>query len=139
MTFKDKNAQKGFTLLEAMITMVIVSVGLLAMSNLLVTAIKVNQNNEIRMNAASVAQSVLSSIVLTARDPAISLSSTQAITIAQNLLGAKYKADGIGGFNPTVVLAPSPTASGMYSAIVLTLEWSDRGSMKNVQVNAGVY
>lgn len=51
--------EKGFTLLETMITMFIVAVGLLAMAQMLITTMKQNLNTEVRMDAVAMSQSVL--------------------------------------------------------------------------------
>jgi len=54
-----QNREKGFTLLEVLITMVIVSIGLLAMAQMLLITMKQNSASEGRMSAMSVAQSAL--------------------------------------------------------------------------------
>jgi len=51
--------EKGFTLLETMITMFIVAVGLLAMAQMLITTMKQNLDTEVRMDAVVMSQSVL--------------------------------------------------------------------------------
>lgn len=142
--------QKGFTLIEAMVTMLIVSVGLLAMASLLITAIRVNHNSEVRMEAATTAQSIMSHLVtqVTANaykkiDPsateaeAKATAEAAATTDAQNLLASKYKADRIGGFNPVVVLS-GPSAVNQFTNIEAILEWSDhRGDTRSVSIRSG--
>ena len=59
MEFISKQASKGFTLIEVLITMVIVSVGLLAMAQMLITNIQQNAKSEQRMDASAVAQALL--------------------------------------------------------------------------------
>jgi len=49
----------GFTLIEAMITMLIVSIGLLAMAQLLITSIQQNNRSEMRIDASSAVQTLL--------------------------------------------------------------------------------
>ncbi len=51
--------EKGFTLLETMITMFIVAVGLLAMAQMLITTMKQNLDTEVRMDAVVMSQAVL--------------------------------------------------------------------------------
>ncbi|MDQ7001377.1 MAG: prepilin-type N-terminal cleavage/methylation domain-containing protein [Ghiorsea sp.] len=57
---KNKENVLGFTLLEVMVTMIIVSVGLLAMTQLLMTTMKQNSSSEARMEGA-----VLTKVLLT--------------------------------------------------------------------------
>lgn len=58
----SEKVQAGFTLLEALITMVIVSVSLLAMAQLLIVTIQQNSNSEIRMDASAAVHTVLEEI-----------------------------------------------------------------------------
>lgn len=51
--------EKGFTLIEAMITVVIVSVAVLAMASLLIGNMGANRGSEQRFNAAAVSEGIL--------------------------------------------------------------------------------
>lgn len=56
----DMAEQKGFTLVEVMVALVVISIGVLAMASLLISSITNNRGSENRMDAAAVSQSLLS-------------------------------------------------------------------------------
>jgi len=132
-----RDREKGFTLIEAMVTIVIVSVGLLAMASLLITGIRANAGSEARMDAASLAQSIVSRIEMKAR--ALPYSQATANADAQAMLGSRYNAGGLaGGYNPVVVVSPTPVATGNFTSIIVRLQWDDHGQMKQVELRSGV-
>lgn len=55
-----KTGQKGFTLVEVMVAVVIIAIGVLAMGSLLISSITNNRGSEYRMDAATVSQALLS-------------------------------------------------------------------------------
>ena len=79
----------GFTLLEAMITMVIVSVGLLGTAQMLLTVLKQNRNSELRIDASAAVHTLLNeaSARITTVDDCTSLAVN---TDPRTYLGADY-------------------------------------------------
>jgi prepilin-type N-terminal cleavage/methylation domain-containing protein len=142
-----KQPQKGFTLIEVMVTMVIASVGLLAMASLLITSIKVNASSERRMDAAMLAQSVMMQTVVHVRTLAAGhtagLAPGEATALAITMLGGKYDADGKnGGYAPTVTFVrggSSETATGEFTSVTVKLDWYDHGDTKSVTLRSGGY
>ena len=67
---KNKNAMSGFTLLETLVTMVIVSVGLLAMAQMLLVTMKQNSQSEARMEGSALAKNLLTEASLLIAAPA---------------------------------------------------------------------
>jgi prepilin-type N-terminal cleavage/methylation domain-containing protein len=57
---ENSRTERGFTLIEAMIALVIISISLLGLAGLLTTTIRFNMGSEQRMNAAAVSQAILS-------------------------------------------------------------------------------
>jgi prepilin-type N-terminal cleavage/methylation domain-containing protein len=55
-----ENENRGFSMVETMVAVVIVSVALLAMGGMLMNTVKSNKKSEERMNVAAVSQAVLS-------------------------------------------------------------------------------
>jgi len=92
MAFKDvRNMQRGFTLIEVLVTMVIVSVGLLAMGQLLITTIVQNANSEKRMDAAAVVKNLISEAATTVTsDAACAAVAANAAADARSYLGNDY-------------------------------------------------
>jgi len=67
---KHKHVISGFTLLETLVTMVIVSVGLLAMAQMLLVTMKQNSQSEARMEGAALAKNLLTEASLLITGPA---------------------------------------------------------------------
>lgn len=59
MLGRSKQTDRGFTLIEVMVAMLIISVSLLALAGLLVSSIRTNTGSEQRMDAAAVSQAIL--------------------------------------------------------------------------------
>ncbi|MES0371047.1 MAG: type IV pilus modification protein PilV [Mariprofundaceae bacterium] len=133
----ERPSEKGFTLIETMISMLIVSIGLLAMAGMLITSIKANHASEIRMDASALAQSLMSRVSAKARTAAYSAST--ATSDAGEFLGEKFNVNGLNGGYKTTVLLNATTVSGSFAMITVKLEWDDHGSMKNVTLLSGVY
>jgi len=124
--------EKGFTLIESMVAMLIVSVGLLAMANLLITAIRVNQASEMRLEASSMARAVMTASILQVRS---TVGLTQAImqTNAAGLVDSnKYDTTGT-----WLTLTPDPTVDCGFSDVSVTLTWTLHGVPKSVVVHSG--
>ncbi len=127
-----KSVEQGFTLIEAMVTMLIVSVGLLAMASLLITAIKVNQDNEMRLDASSKADAIANYAITQVRTTVDLYAST-----LQTKADAMAKAPSNNVFTPSVALSPNPTKNCKYHNIDVTISWTLRGAAKSVVVHTG--
>jgi len=127
-----KSVEQGFTLIEAMVTMLIVSIGLLAMASLLITAIKVNQDNEMRLDASSKADAVANYAIASIRTTADLYAST-----LQTAADAMVKAPSNNVFTPTIALNPDPTQNCKYHTVDITISWTLRGNPKSVVVHTG--
>ncbi len=135
-SFEYKSKQKGFTLIEVMVTIVIVSIGMLSLAGLLITGIKVNAANEARMDASGLAQGIMSRVSVSAATAGYT--QAQATTAAQNILAARYDANGLnGGYNPTIIMVPTTAATG-FTSIIVRLQWNDHGNAKQVELRSGV-
>jgi len=130
-----KQKQKGFTLVETMVAMVIVSIGLLAMASMLITGIKTNAASEHRMDAAATAQSLL----LSARGFAGNRANNEASV--QTAVNALLNADSRYKDNVTVTLNPSDTSAtvGSYRSVKIQLSWNERGDTKSVALQSGEF
>ena len=133
---KQNLRQRGFTLIEVMVTIVIVSIGMLALAGLLVTGIKVNSTSEARMDASALAQSIAARLAVNAATAGYAQAT--AITDARAILADRYDANGLGGgYNPDVVITPTPTVTGSFTSIIVRLQWDDHGSTKQVELRSG--
>jgi len=115
-----------------MVTMLIVSVGLLAMASLLITAIKVNQDNEMRLDASTKADAIASYAITNIRTTVDLYTST-----LQTAADAMIKAPSNNVFTPTLVLSPNPTQNCKYHTVDITISWALRGNPKSVVVHTG--
>ena len=85
--------EKGFTLIEVMITVVIVAVGLLATAQLLIMTIKQNGNSELRIDSSAAVQVMLydaEAIMLAADTPVDKCTALSANVDAKSYLGVGY-------------------------------------------------
>lgn len=120
--------EKGFTLIESMVAMMIVSVGLLAMASLLITAIKVNQDSELRMDASAKADAIVNYAITQVR---------ANVDVYTADLQAVADTMAVAPFTPSVVLTTSPTVNCIYNNITVQVGWTLRGVTKSVIVNSG--
>lgn len=125
--------EKGFTLIEAMVTMLIVSVGLLAMASLLITAIKVNQDSEMRLEASSTARAVLTASILQVRSTVGLTQTTMQANAAGLVDSSKYDTT----TGTWLTLTPDPTVDCGFSDVSVTLTWTLHGVPKSVKVHSG--
>jgi len=138
---EKKSKQKGFTLIEVMITIVIVSIGMLALAGLLITGIKVNANSESRMDASGIAQSIVSRL---SEKAAKTQNYTQNAALAdvKLILGNRWVGSVTPSgvlYTPTVVMNPTTTGTtaGTFVAIIVKLQWTNRGQTKQVELRSG--
>jgi prepilin-type N-terminal cleavage/methylation domain-containing protein len=108
-TVHVKNKEKGFTLLEVMVTMLIVSIGLLAMAQLLITNIQNNRMNEVRMDSSAAIQSILEEATIAVVLPADCKASMTLGSASRQYLRANYTQTA----SCTEVLSNWPAAGGV--------------------------
>ena len=121
-----KGIAKGFTLIEVMIAVLIISIGMLAMASLLATTIKVNQTSESRMHYAAIASSAMAMLE---QNAVVDYYSSAAVADVYTQFG----------FTPTVQFSPDSTklVSGG-NTIKLWFAWSDRFGTHDVVLQTRV-
>ena len=122
--------QRGFTLIEVMVAMLIAAVVLLALGNMLITAIRTNQQSEHRMDAAATAQSIMAN--LSTRATTLNYTQTAANTEAQ----AQLPAGSI--YTPSILINPSPVVAGS-AMVTVTLAWQEHGANKTMVLHSEVW
>lgn len=143
------NEQRGFTLIEAMIAMLVASVVLLALGSMLMMSIRTNQQSEHRMDAVAKAQSILSSIEANVA-PNFVVGNTITVGSAQYIAYHQLCSPGNSGsqgtcptgsaqsiYTPTISLSQSPVLSGLV-AVGVTLAWQEHGANKTVVLTSQV-
>ncbi|MBW2690034.1 MAG: type IV pilus modification protein PilV [Deltaproteobacteria bacterium] len=108
---KTKNTQSGFTLVELLVAVVILAVGLLALAQLQVTAIKTNAQSATSTAAVALAQKIVEEIAaLDADDAMFDAPSSGFLTWD----GSPVEMEGAGTYNITYevnVVEPDPSDS----------------------------
>lgn len=129
--------QKGFTLVELMVALMIVAVGMLAMANMLIVGVRANQVSEHRIDAAGIAHSLLSNISAHAVTAGYTSAQAHADAIAQ--LGKKSLFQPSLGHPdfPDFQVSPDPTKTGPVD-IVVSLNWTEHGVLKNITLRTRV-
>ena len=112
--------KEGFTLIEVMITMVVLSIGLVALAGIQISAIKGNSFSRRMTTAVSVAEQTIEQIKNTQYDNVQSQSSTQ-------VTAANMK------FNSQVNVTNTPPTNG--KRVEVTVSWSDSGKSHDVRLS----
>jgi len=110
----SKMQQKGFTLLEIIITMFILSVGFLALCTMLLTVIKANYQSKNFKAAVNLAQNKIDDLKAT--------SYASIVNATENDLD-KVEVAGNGIFDRAVSVATA--ANPNYKTVEVTVSWSD--------------
>jgi type IV pilus assembly protein PilV len=95
-----KNSQSGFTLIEMLVSIVILAVGLLGLAQLQVTAIKTNSQSMTSTTAQILAQKVIEEVVAKPADDALFNGASTG-----TWPGSPYTEDGGGTYNVTYDVA----------------------------------
>lgn len=124
----NRESERGFTLVESLVSMLIISVIMLGLAAMLVVSIKVGHANEQRMRAVTVAESIVDDIRTRAKQLNYTTAQAQALA-ASRLQGTAY--------TPKVTLTPATVVPGPV-AIHVELSWKDHGKTRNVSVDSQV-
>ncbi|MBL4759780.1 MAG: prepilin-type N-terminal cleavage/methylation domain-containing protein [Mariprofundaceae bacterium] len=121
---ETKMQQKGFTLIEVMVAMLVSSIVLLALGQMLITGIRFNQQSEHRMDAAALAQSALSN----AAAQASSAGYAGGVVLFSNIPSGKA----------TITVVPNPTVVGQGSDVRVVFTWKERANTKTINLYSHV-
>jgi len=114
--------QKGFSLIELLIAILVVSVGLLATMSMLITDVRVNQSSEHRIDSSGIAQSVLQQAI------------AQASYVSNNYASNTFSVVNIPGGQATVTVSPSPATTVGLTHLRVVLSWQEHGVTKQVEL-----
>jgi len=121
---RSDTQQKGFTLIESMVAMLVASVALLALGQLLITGIRVNQQSEHRMDGAALAQAALSNAAAQASSAGYP---SQTITFSNIPSG-----------QAVITVVPNPTVVGQGTDVRVVFTWDEHGSTKTINLYSHV-
>jgi len=119
MLVSDRQTE-GFTLIETMVAMLVATVVLLALAQMLITGIRVNQQSEHRMDGAALAQSTLSNAVAQASSAGYA---SGTITFPSIPSG-----------QAVITVVPSPTVAGQGTDVRVVFTWDEHGSTKTINL-----
>src|SRR5262244_1298111 len=114
------SCKEGFTLIEVMITMVVLSIGLVALAGIQISAIKGNAFSRRMTTAVSVAEQTIEQIKNTPYDNVQSQSTTQVTAANMN-------------FNSQVNVTNTTPTNG--KRVEVTVSWSDSGKSHDVRLS----
>jgi len=83
--------EKGFTLLEVMITMVIIAIGLLALAKLLITNINTNRGSELRMQSSAAIEMLLEEAAIVVKADQTACQTNMTLSAAKRAFVNKEK------------------------------------------------
>lgn len=130
MNLNHSSAQQGFTLIEVMVSLLIVSVALLALASMLITNISANMQSEQRIDHSVLAQSAMNRTVALVK----ANGATYTEAAAQTALTAQFV--NITDVTPTVTLNPDPVVAGTATIITIQLQWIIKGQTKTVTLRS---
>jgi type IV pilus modification protein PilV len=113
----EENRQKGFTLLEVLIALAILSIGLLAINAMTIMVIQSNYKSRNLTTAVNLAQNKLDDLKISAYASIIAGSETNLNTEGVS---------GSGIFNRSVTVTTNATPS--YKTVEVKISWIDPGS-----------
>ncbi|MBT0964003.1 type IV pilus modification protein PilV [Denitromonas iodatirespirans] len=134
---QSTSSQRGFSLIESLVAMVVLSFGLLGLAALQVNALKYNQVAHLRSQATTFAYQILDAM---RASPTSAKSGNFDIGLGQSLTGtsvaavqvADWQADlaaqlpgGRGGICRSANPNPSVNCSGNGDFVIITVEWSE--------------
>ncbi|MDQ6956116.1 MAG: prepilin-type N-terminal cleavage/methylation domain-containing protein [Mariprofundaceae bacterium] len=116
----SKMQQKGFTLIEVMVAMLVSSVVLLALGQMLIVGMRSNQQSEHRMDGVALAQSALSNAVAQAS--------------SAGYAGGTVTFSSIPSGQATITVVPNPTVAGQGTDVRVVFTWDEHGSTKTINL-----
>jgi len=116
--------QKGFTLIEVMVAMLIAAVVLLALGQMLIVGMRSNQQSEHRMDAAALARSALSDAV------------AQASLASANYTSRTVSYTSVPSGQAVITVIPSPPTSGQETKVRVVFTWKEHGATKTINLNS---
>jgi len=114
--------QKGFTLIEVMVAMLIAAVVLLAMGQMLITGMRSNQQSEHRMDAAALARSALSDAVAQAS--------------SAGYAGGTVNYASVPSGQAVITVVPPLTVTGQETKVRVVFTWKEHGITKTINLNS---
>ncbi len=123
------HAQRGFSLVEVLVTMLVLSIGLLGIAALIITDIKNNQSAYARSQASMLANDIIDSMRAN-RALAEASPSPYALALDADPAGAGVAADDLTAWRAAAASA-MPSGRGAVSVdpltrnVTVTLEWND--------------
>jgi type IV pilus assembly protein PilV len=124
-----QNREAGFSLIETMVALLIITVGMLGTASMLIAGIKANSVSEERMEIATLAQSVMANI-----ESQVVVGYTQT---AANAAAAAQLAN-IPAVTSTITFSPNTTLIQGSSDIAVQLDWINRGDTRSVILRSKV-
>ncbi len=127
-----KNTQSGFSLVELLTAVMILAVGLLALAQLQISAIKANTQSDSITVANALAQKVVEDVAaMSADEPIFSTAVTGATWD-----GSPFTVDGAGVYNVTYDVVPNyPPASPVTGLSQVTFHVRSAGAIANILGN----
>lgn len=128
----SKNTQSGFSLVELLVAVMILAVGLLALAQLQITAIKANTQSDSITVANALSQKAVEDVAaMSADDPIFSTAVTGA-----TWTGSPFTVDGAGLYNVTYDVVPNyPTATPVVGLSQVTIHVRSAGAIANILGN----
>jgi len=136
------DAERGFTLIESMVAMLVAAVVLLALGSMLIMTIRTNQQSEHRMDATAKAQSIMANLTARAKTLNYTQANAQAAAYQQlcslgntGVQGACLVGSRESIYTPTITLNSTPIAAGLVRVqIQVQLAWQEHGANKTVNL-----
>lgn len=135
------NKQQGFSLLEVMVTIVILSLGLLGISALIANSIKYNQSAYARTQATLFASQIIDEMRANRSVAVGATSSPYAVPLHSTAAPSGAPAEVVAWFSEISAAFPSAKGGIVYDStsklFTVTVEWDDSSRLSSDSVVAG--
>ena len=123
---------RGFTLVESLVALVVISISMMALASLLIVNIKTTAMSEHRINHVMLGQAVMNNVSANIKQTGVGFTQAQAQAVLDDQL---QNVEDL--YSSTVTIAPTPTVIGT-AMVNVHLQWQYQNQIKDLTLSSAV-